>query len=78
MDQQTKGRNASVTIQVDLFKSSTNRRLATVAMSHVPRVGEIVWIESRSVAMMVEDVIWNAEADTVQLYLGPDRNRLDR
>lgn len=78
MDLPLNPKSVASMVQVDLLKSATNRRLATVQMSQVPRIGEIVWIETRNVAMMVEDVIWNAEANSVQLYLGPDRNRLDR
>lgn len=63
-------------ISVELFRGATNRRITTVEMSFVPRKGDIVWIESRSLAMMVRDVIWNAEADKVQLYLDPDPERL--
>ncbi|MEM5518450.1 hypothetical protein WNY37_15950 [Henriciella sp. AS95] len=65
-------------ISIDLYKSATNRKLASVTMSAVPRKGEIVWIESRRVAMKVEDVIWHAENNSAQLYLAPDRDRLER
>ncbi|GGB78813.1 hypothetical protein [Henriciella pelagia] len=78
MEQQLKARTELQSIAVDLYKSSTNRKLSSVEMTAVPRKGEIVWIESRRVAMMVEDVIWNAENNSVQVYLAPDRNRLDR
>lgn len=78
MEQQLKARTELQSIAVDLYKSSTNRKLSSVEMTAVPRKGEIVWIESRRVAMMVEDVIWNAENNSAQVYLAPDRNRLDR
>ena len=78
MDQPLQTTNMASMVRVELLKAATNRRLATVEMSQVPRIGEIVWIETRSMALMVEDVIWNAEGNSVQLYLGPDRNRLDR
>ncbi|WP_370372382.1 hypothetical protein [Henriciella pelagia] len=78
MEHQLKARTELQSIAVDLYKSSTNRKLSSVEMTAVPRKGEIVWIESRRVAMMVEDVIWNAENNSVQVYLAPDRNRLDR
>jgi len=78
MEQQLKARTELQSIAVDLYKSSTNRKLSSVEMTAVPRKGEIVWIDSRRVAMMVEDVIWNAENNSAQVYLAPDRNRLDR
>lgn len=70
-------RTAAGTV-VEFYKSSTNRRLSSATMSNVPRIGEIVTIESRGVAMKVEDVIWDAERDLARLYLAPDRERLDR
>lgn len=71
-------RQVTVGTVVEFYKSSTNRRLSSAKMSTVPRIGEIVSIESRGVAMKVEDVIWDAERDVARLYLAPDRDRLDR